>query len=381
MRKRKTKKWPLLVVLILICLVFGTLYIFKGYFEKNNNDNNPDILEKEEPKTKEYTTTFTLGGNVLINSNMWYDTISQDNTYEFDSVFEYLNDIMKKSNVNFYFQQSIIGGKDLGLSAYYNYNSPYDVVDTLKEIGFNTVSLASYHSYDKGLTGISNSIKYLNEQKITYSGVSDNIENRLENNIITKNGLKIAILSYTTGTDEVVNEEYAVNKYSDEKVKTDVEKMKETADIVMVTIDWSDIKSTEVTEEQTRIANYLSELGVNIIVGNTGYSVQPIEIINETIVCYSLGNLLSGHIAVDSRISAMVDFSLKITETNDKKSISFEDINVLLTYAHNSSNTGYKVIPFTKLTTELSNYQAYYEKYKNLLVIEDNKINFYTIGE
>ena len=75
---------------------------------------------------------------------------------------------MKKSNVNFYFQQSIVGGKDLGLSFNYKYNSPTDVVDSLSKLGFNVMSLGSYHAYDKEIAGIQNSIKYfafINEPK------------------------------------------------------------------------------------------------------------------------------------------------------------------------------------------------------------------------
>lgn len=381
MKKKKIKKWPLVVVFLLICAVFGSLYLFKGYFEKNKEENTPDILEKNEVSDKIYSVTFTLGGNVLINSNLWYDTSSADGKYEFDRVFVDLNDIMKKSNINFYFQQSIVGGKDLGLSVNYKYNSPSDVVDSLSKLGFNAISLGSYHAYDKGLVGIQNSINYLNEKNIIYSGVNDSNENRLKNNVIAKNGLKIALLSYTTSTDEIISASYAVNIYSDELVKSDIESIKNDVDVIMVSIDWSNIKNTEVTEEQKRIAKYLSELGVNIVVGNTGYTIQPVEIIDETIVCYSLGNLLSGHSAIDSRISAMVDFNLKMTKSNTSTKVDFENINVLLTYAYNSNGTNYKVIPFTKLSTELANYKSYYENYSNLLTSSNDKIKVYPIGE
>lgn len=381
MKKKKIKKWPLVVVFLLICVVFGSLYLFKGYFEKNKEENTPDILEKNEVSDKTYSVTFTLGGNVLINSNLWYDTSSADGKYEFDRVFVDLNDIMKKSNINFYFQQSIVGGKDLGLSFNYKYNSPTDVVDALSKLGFNAISLGSYHAYDKGLVGIQNSINYLNEKNIIYSGVNDSNENRLKNNVIAKNGLKIALLSYTTSTDEIVSDSYAVNVYSDELVKKDVESIKNDVDVIMVSIDFSNVKTTEVTEEQKRIAKYLSELGVNIVVGNTGYTIQPVEIIDETIVCYSLGNLLSGHSAIDSRISAMVDFNLKMTKSDTSTKVDFENINVLLTYAYNSNGTNYKVIPFTKLSTELANYKSYYEKYSNLLTSSNDKIKVYPIGE
>ena len=342
--------------------------------------DRPDILEKDEPKDKVYSVSFTLGGNILINSNMWYDTTTE-NGYDFEHVFEDLNDIMKKSNVNFYSQQSMVGGKDLGLSFNYSYNSPNELVSYLTKLGFNTMSLASYHAYDKGIAGIKNAVTTVTDNKYVYAGVNDTEENRLKNNIIEKNGLKIALLSYTIGTDEIVQNPFAVDIYSDDLVKSDVDNIKENVDIIMVSIDWSNIKSQEVTEEQKRIAKHLAELGVDIVIGNTGYTIQPIELIGETLVCYSLGNLLSGHYAIDSRISAMVDFNLKITESKDKRVVSFDNINVLFNYAYNYDNTNYKVIPFTKLTNELINYKSYYEKYKNLLTNSDLKIEFYTIGE
>lgn len=381
MKKNKNSKLPLVIVFLLICIVFGLLYFFRGYFEAKNDEDNSNVLEKTEPKPKEYSVTFTLGGNVLVNSNMWYDTASADGIYNFDHVFEDLNDIMKKSNVNFYFQQSILGGKELGLSINYKYNSPTDVFDSLSKLGFNAMSLASYHSYDKGLNGIKNSINYLDGKDIVYSGVNASEENNSSHNIMTKNGLKIAILSYTTGTDEIVSEKYAVNIYSDELVKSDIEAIKDSVDVIMVSIDWSNIKTTEVSEEQKRIAKYLSDNGVHIVVGNNGYTVQPIEVIGETLVCYSLGNLLSGHISVDSRISTMIDFKLVVTKSNTSSKVSFENINVLFNYAYNYDNINYKVIPFTKLTNQLVNYKSYYEKYSKLLTSDNDIVKIYPIGD
>ena len=178
-----------------------------------------------------------------------------------------------------------------------------------------------------------------------------------------------------------MSEEYAVKKYSDEVAKKDIEELKQKVDVIMVSIDWNNLNSTAVTEEQKRVAEYLSNLGVNIIVGNTSYTIQPIEMVNNTLVCYSLGNLLSGHYSVDSRISSIIDFNLKITKLGEKTTIEFEDINVLLTYAYNRGGIQYKIIPFTKITNELLNYKTYYEKYKKLLTENNEKVKLYEIGE
>ena len=384
MRRQKRSKRPFILLLSLIIMIFGSLYLFKGFFKKDNgtNDNNDNDNNNNNivENVKERSITFTLAGNVLLNAEMWYDTAS-DGQYNFEYVFEDINNIMKKSNVNFYTQQGILGGKDLGLTSYTNFNTPYDTATELAKVGFNTISLASYHANDRGVQGITNAINFLNENKISYSGISLNEEDRLKNSIIEKNGIKVALLGYTMGSTIATNNTYSVSIYSEEQVKKDYDSIKDQADIIMLAIDYSNNRSLEVTEQEKTIANYLANLGVDIVIGNTGYSVQPIEKINNTLVFYSLGNMLSGHSLTDNKISAIVDFKYTIKEKGGNIEKNYDDINVLLTYAYSLNGVNYKVVPFTKIQTELNDYKIYYEKYKKLLTENNKNVKLYPIGE
>ena len=384
MRRQRRSKIPFIFLLSLIIMIFGSLYLFKGFFKKDNgtNDNNDNDNNNNNivENVKERSITFTLAGNVLLNAEMWYDTAS-DGQYNFEYVFEDINNIMKKSNVNFYTQQGILGGKDLGLTSYTNFNTPYDTATELAKVGFNTISLASYHANDRGVQGITNAINFLNENKISYSGISLNEEDRLKNSIIEKNGIKVALLGYTMGSTIATNNTYSVSIYSEEQVKKDYDSIKDQADIIMVAIDYSNNRSLEVTEQEKTIANYLANLGVDIVIGNTGYSVQPIEKINNTLVFYSLGNMLSGHSLTDNKISAIVDFKYTIKEKGGNIEKNYDDINVLLTYAYSLNGVNYKVVPFTKIQTELNDYKIYYEKYNKLLTENNKNVKLYPIGE
>ena len=382
MRRQRRSKIPFIFLLSLIIMIFGSLYLFKGFFKKDTgtNDNNDNDNNNIVENVKERSITFTLAGNVLLNAEMWYDTAS-DGQYNFEYVFEDINNIMKKSNVNFYTQQGILGGKDLGLTSYTNFNTPYDTATELAKVGFNTISLASYHANDRGVQGITNAINFLNENKISYSGISLNEEDRLKNSIIEKNGIKVALLGYTMGSTIATNNTYSVSIYSEEQVKKDYDSIKDQADIIMVAIDYSNNRSLEVTEQEKTIANYLANLGVDIVIGNTGYSVQPIEKINNTLVFYSLGNMLSGHSLTDNKISAIVDFKYTIKEKGGNIEKNYDDINVLLTYAYSLNGVNYKVVPFTKIQTELNDYKIYYEKYNKLLTENNKNVKLYPIGE
>lgn len=381
MRRQRRSKIPFIFLLSLIIMIFGSLYLFKGFFKKDTgtNDNNDNDNNNIVENVKERSITFTLAGNVLLNAEMWYDTAS-DGQYNFEYVFEDINNIMKKSNVNFYTQQGILGGKGLGLTSYTNFNTPYDTATELTKVGFNTISLASYHANDRGVQGITNAINFLNENKISYSGISLNEEDRLKNSIIEKNGIKVALLGYTTGLTIATNNTYSVSIYSEEQVKKDYDSIKDQVDIIMVAIDYSNNRSLEVTEQEKTIANYLANLGVDIVIGNTGYSVQPIEKINNTLVFYSLGNMLSGHSLTDNKISAIVDFKYTIKEKGGNIEKNYDDINVLLTYAYSLNGVNYKVVPFTKIQTELNDYKIYYEKYNKLLTENNKNVKLYPIG-
>lgn len=380
-RKRIKKGSVIVTILILIGLVFGSLYVFNEYFKKNIPEDKPTELNKDDETLKTYSSSFTLAGNVLLNDGMWKDGLKEKDVYDFSNMVSVLKESMKKSNINFYSEQSIIGGAELGMSSFSTFNAPKEIGDAMTSTGFNMVSLASYHGYDKGTTGIENSIKYWGSKAVVYSGMSVDAESRLKNNTIVKNGVSYTLLSYTMSTDIKPKETYSINIYSEELVKSDIEEVKNKTDVIIVSIDWGTNKTTEVSEKQKEVVNYLIKEGANVIIGNNGLGVQPIEIIDNTLVCYSLGNLLSAHSLIDSRISAIVDFNLLLTKKGETKTIEFKDISVNLAFAYNKSGVNYKVIPFASLKDELKDYKTYYEKYKTLLTKDKDYIKVYPIGE
>ena len=91
--------------------------------------------------------------------------------------------------------------------------------------------------------------------------------------------------------------------------------------------------------------------------------------------------MLSGHSLTDNKISAIVDFKYTIKEKDGNIEKNCDDINVLLTYAYSLNGVNYKVVPFTKIQTELNDYKIYYEKYNKLLTENNKNVKLYPIGE
>lgn len=72
------------------------------------------------------------------------------------------------------------------------------MADDLEKVGFNIVNGATNHAYDQGgASGILHSIQVFNKHpQMTYLGLYENEEEKQNINIVEKNGIKIAFLSF-----------------------------------------------------------------------------------------------------------------------------------------------------------------------------------------
>ena len=232
-KRRKLKTWVKIVLTIII--IFIIILIFKGFRtnKTNNNktDSNKKVLIKKNitPKEESNELSMVMTGDCLLHKPVYSAALQKDGTYSFKSMFEYISPLIKGKDLAYYNQESIIGGKSLGLSSYPRFNSPEEIGDDMVDMGFNMVSLANNHTMDKNEVGVINSVNYWKTKPgVYYTGLALSEEDR-ENNIKIKekNGIKYAFFSYTTVTNGLLpsaGKEYLTNIYSDEKAKKDIEK-------------------------------------------------------------------------------------------------------------------------------------------------------------
>lgn len=308
-------------------------------------------------------------GDCLIHRFVYSDASNGDGTYSFSKMFTEVESLIKNHDLAFYNQESVIGGKALGLSAYPRFNSPEEIGDDMVKLGFNLVSLANNHTMDKGEKGVINSVNYWKTKPgVYYTGQALSDEDR-ENNIKVqeKNGIKYAFFAYTTVTNGLLppsGKDYLTNIYSNEKVKNDIEKVRDKVDLIIVSMHWGEEYTTNPNANQKEIAKYLSDLGVNLIIGNHAHSLQPVEMIGDTLVFYALGNFISAQDTTDKQTGALV--TLDINKKDGK--ITFNNIKANLIYTYFKVSRNFKIYPYTKLNNSLlNNYQSYYNKYKSVL--------------
>ena len=308
-------------------------------------DNN--VVEEE---SKEKRLSLIAVGDVLIHESVYKDAY-KDGKYDFSHMFTEIEPILENYDLKFCNQESTIGGSVLGISGYPSFNSPDEIGDELVRLGFNLISLANNHVTDRGEDAVLYSNSYWKSKDVVTAGSYSNIEEMQNINIYEQNGIKYVFLAYTTSLNGYLPKNYLVDMYSDEKVKNDIEKVRNQVDLIIVSMHWGAEYINYPNNEQTRIANYLSELGVNLVIGHHPHVVQPVAYINDTLVIYSLGNFISNQLSIglNQGIGLMLGMDIIV----DENRVKFENIYKELILAYAEYSTNFKVIPFSKLNDEL----------------------------
>lgn len=379
------KKKYVILILVIILIILGTFFFLNNKRETQKKENKTEEVKKE-PEIKTSKLSLVMVGDALLHGSVYRDAY-KNGKYDFSSQLEYIKPIIQNYDLAFYNQESILGGTSIGLSDYPAFNSPQEFGDTMIDTGFNLVSLANNHTMDRGEKAILNSCEYWETKDVLTAGSYCSKEKSEEIKIKEKNGIKYTLLAYTYGTNGISipsGKEYLVNIYSDEKVKSDIEKVRDKVDLLMVSMHWGTEYKTEPTEEQKRQAEYLSSLGVDIIIGTHPHVIEPITYINDTLVIYSLGNFISAQ-STNNDYNTMVELMTSVDvvkeEKDDKVTIKLENLNneLLYNYYHKGSRwTNFKVIPFNQMTADYnSDYQRLYNKYSEVVKLynKDIKIN------
>jgi len=363
----------LIICGILIVDILNSNNKSSDIYESSNYDNKEKV--KIEMQNEEKRMSLVAVGDALIHGAVYNDASLGNNKYDFSSMFDYIEPLIQKYDLKYYNQETIIGGKELGIRHYPRFNSPDEIGLNLIDIGFNMVSLANNHAVDMGEVGILNSVKFWRHKDVIVSGQSDSFEDRNNFKIYEENGIKYAFIAYTDSINGLTipsGKEYLVNIYSDEQAKKDIYSIKDKVDVIIVSMHWGEEYTHNPTQKQKTQAKYLSSLGVNLIIGSHPHVIMPVDYVGDTLVIYSLGNFISGQspLGIAKIIGLMVGMDIVVNE--DK--VTFENIDYKLLYTYCTNDyKNYKVIPFDKLNDNiLPNYKNIEKEYMNIVTREVN---------
>ena len=378
----------------------GTIYLESTSQTVDSSTGNSETASTVEPVSKETSTeettevTATVApvsvnliavGDMLLHGGIHNSALQADGSYNYKHVFEHTKDRIAAADIAVANQEVILGGVELGVSSYPQFNSPQDFGDALVDAGFDVILHASNHTMDKDTVAVLNTIHFWKEKHpdITFLGINENQEERDTIRIVEKDGIKIAMLNYTYGLNGFSlpsDKPYLVN-LMDEAHKTeiaeDLKKAREEADFVIVYPHWGTEYVLEATDEQKQWAQFFADNGADLIIGTHPHVVEPVEWITasdgrQTLVYYSLGNYISIQYYNYSMLGGFAEVT--ITKDSSGTYISDYDMDFLVTH-YTAGRTEMTTYFLSDYTDELASRHAiltepyagqYAESYRNV---------------
>lgn len=391
-----------IVVIIVLTLSIITSFI---YLKTINNKEEEIIIEEEiiEPVIETDSLNLIMGGDAVIHGSVYLDN-KINGEYDFYYPLSEIKEIVEGYDLAYYNQETLLGGTELGLSHYPQFNSPQEVGDGFIDAGFNIVSLANNHTMDgyskKGKAYIESSCAYWKDKYEKYGIISAGSYTSFEEQekivIGEKNNITYALLSYTYGTNGIYpidGEEYLVNYIDIEKIQEDVNKYRDKVDLLLVAMHWGEEYTFIETDYQRQLAQELANIDVDIVIGNHAHVIEPVEWIDDTLVFYAFGNIISaqyitgsdmksiglGNIVENQKysvetLSGMLA-SVNVTKTTIDGVSSVEISEPECTLLYTDYKDRWKVYPYYKLDdTILTNADIYKEYFTSIIKKYDENI-------
>ena len=271
-----------------------------------------DSKEKTTATEQETSARIMANGDLLYHDIIYISAKKSDGTYDFHENFEYVKPWLKQADL-------VIGdfegtvNKDHYLAGYPLFNAPGEVMDAIKDAGYQVLDLAHNHILDSQIEGVVSTADAIEKAGMTPIGVYTH-EPRDKAPIVIKevNGIKVALLAYSYGFNgieqSISQEDY--NRYlsdlDEDKMKAEIERAEKEADITIIMPQMGVEYQIEPTEEQKKLYHKMIDWGADIIFGGHPHVVEPAETVEKNgdkkLIIYSMGNFIS-----NQRIETMQD--------------------------------------------------------------------------
>lgn len=302
-RYKKEAPWYNLAIAILVVMALAVLLsAFPSYTYSGET-----YEENSESLVIDFVGDVMLGRYIMsLGESVGYDSIFENVTTFWenaDLVFANLESAVLLNSVSEYEEA------DKPLHLY----STYEGLEAAMDAGINVWACANNHAVDYGEQAILELIDYFESNGIVYSGIGTSLDDAASYWLIEQNGMKIAFLSITEVffSENVASDTQGgvfATSWADYNML--VYQASQVADFTVVYIHWGEENETTVNETQVAIGHQLADAGADIIIGSHPHVLQEVELYEDSIIFYSLGNFIFDQGNTYAKDSVMVEYTV-----------------------------------------------------------------------
>ncbi len=315
---RNYRQWSnktFIVVLLIIVGISMALTLLaqgiKGVPLWNSNatavSQNSDSKEKNSVTEQETSARIMANGDLLYHDIIYISAKKTDGTYDFHENFEYVKPWLKQADLVLGDFEGTVN-KDHYLAGYPLFNAPGEVMDAIKDAGYQVLDLAHNHILDSQIEGVVSTADAIEKAGMTPVGVYTH-ESRDKAPLVIKevNGIKVAILAYSYGFNgieqSISQEDY--NRYlsdlDEDKMKVEIERAEKEADITVIMPQMGVEYQIEPTEEQKKLYHKMIDWGLILFLEVTLTLLNQLKRLKKTVI----KNLLSTLWGISSQINGL----------------------------------------------------------------------------
>ena len=261
----------------------------------------PSAAPTEQPRS----ITIAAAGTVYAPKSVRDSAQEGTDHYDFTGTFAGLSGALADADLSVVTLETLAAGREKG---YGNYNTSPQILDALRAVGVNFVSLATERALDKGYDGLDITAGELVSRSMGYAGAyPDGVNTGAV--MLRIGGVQVAVLAYTYGLSDEGSERTrgdsrgVLAMMDSRRVVRDITQARvDGANIVVVLPHWGTKNRAQTPDTVRALAREMAQAGADVILGthpNVAQSIERLQTVRsdgltyETVVCYSLGCLLT----------------------------------------------------------------------------------------
>jgi poly-gamma-glutamate capsule biosynthesis protein CapA/YwtB (metallophosphatase superfamily) len=291
----------------------------------------PKILRPQEALVRTDSVTVSAVGDIMAHQTQIDAALGHGTgRYDFGPVYTYVVDLLSAADITIGNFETTLPGRSY--SGYPCFGAPDAFARALKDAGIDLLNTANNHACDKGKSGFIRTLDVLDSLGFMHLGTYRSEAEYMKSRILSveRNGLSLAFLSYTYGTNGISVPPGTVISLIDRGRMADDLRLAHSGkpDFIVVLLHFGVEYRLEPDTSQTGLVNFLFDEGADVVLGGHPHVLERFEMKRTTdrygasrdrLVIYSLGNFLS-HQAKPLRDGGIIfNFTLKraVSRSND----------------------------------------------------------------
>ena len=277
----------------------------------------------------------------------------KDSTVDYSDCFHYISPFFDRADLVVLNLETTLTPRS-DYSGYPRFASPLPLARAIRQAGADIVTTANNHICDRGERGIRFTLAALDRADLLHTGVfTDSTDLRKRHPLyVSKNGIGIALLNYTYGTNGLpVPSGILLNDIDTTRIAEDLRRIdRRKANHIVVFFHWGEEYARHPNRQQRELAAWCHARGADLVIGSHPHVLQPIKPLLRSdstlggVTAFSLGNFVSNQ--RKRHTDGGIVLRLEITH-RDSLPPTYR-IGYLLTWVHTPWEEGrrrYRILP------------------------------------